>query len=128
MLEGLWYNESRSYACVLEMSENNTVLGNDTLQKILGYEIPMTCIVMYMCNLSEGIIHPTDHYLTKILLVAANKAITKNWGKQETPTQDLWTQIIEGIYAMEKLTFKLQLQEPQIEEKWEKWTLFKTEK
>lgn len=60
--------------------------------------------------------------------MAAKKAITKKWGKQETPTQDLWTQIIEGLYTMEKLTCKLRLQKPQIEEKWEKWTLFKAEK
>ncbi len=44
----------------------------------------------------------------------------------DLPSQDHWIGIVEEIYTMEKLTHRLRLQQTQLEEKWEKWTLFKT--
>lgn len=54
------------------------IMIHDSLQKILGYKIPMTCTVLYLCNLYEGNVQPSDRYLVKILLIAGKKAITKN--------------------------------------------------
>ena len=57
--------------------------------------------------------------------MAGKKAITRNWGKETPPTKDQWITIVEEIFLMEKLTHILKLQEAQLDQKWEKWTLYK---
>ena len=42
----------------------------------------------------------------------------------EPPCKEEWS-IVEEIYAMEKLTHRIRLQQAQLEEKWEKWTIFR---
>ncbi len=59
-------------------------------------------------------------------VIASKKAITRKWGKEDPPSQDQWIGIVEEIYTMKKLTHRLRLQQTQLEEKWEIWTLFKT--
>ena len=93
---------------------------------MLQYEIPMCCKILYLCNFTEENVHAGDRYLVKILLIAGKKAITRQWGRVEPPNQEQWTEIIEEIYIMEKLTHRLRLQEMQLEDKWLKWTFFKT--
>ena len=90
------------------------------LHQIMEYEITVCCDGLYLCNLSDGSVVGND--MVKILLVTSKKAITRNWGKKEPPTKDQWITIIEGIYTMEKITDKLQLQEAQMDQKWNKWT------
>ena len=97
---------------------------HNVMQKILGYNIPMNCETLYMCNLNEGHIHIGDRYLVKILLMAGKKAITRNWCKVDPPNQDQWMAIVEEIYIMEKMRFRMRLQEVQVEQKWEKWTIY----
>ena len=96
-----------------------------TLQDILRYKIPNSCVVLYLCNLTEDNVQARDRYLVKILLVSAKKAVTRKWGKEEPPTWDQWLEIIEEIYTMEKLTHRLRLQEAQLKNKWLKWTNFR---
>jgi len=48
-----------------------------------------------------------------------------NTGKVEPPTVEQWMEIVEEIHLMEKMTYRLRLQETQYEEKWEKWSMFK---
>ena len=55
--------------------------------------------------------------------MACKKAITRKWDNADPPTLGQWTQIVEEIYLMEKLTHIVRLQETQMEKKWEKWTL-----
>lgn len=43
----------------------------------------------------------------------------------DPPTQNQWLAIVEEIYIMEKMTFRIRLQEEQGEQKWTKWTLYK---
>ncbi len=88
----------------------------------------MSYMVLYLCNFNSirEIIRVRDKYLIKILLIASKKAIMRKWGKEDPPSQDQWIGIVEEIYTMEKLTHRLKLQQTQLEEKWEKWTLFKT--
>ena len=62
--------------------------------------------------------------MIKILLVAAWKAITRKWGQAEPPTQSQWEGLVEDIYIMEKLTFRLRLQEERMDKKRWKWTRF----
>ena len=38
-----------------------------------------------------------------------------------------WVTIVEEIFLMEKLTYKLRLQETQLNRKWGKLTLYKTQ-
>ena len=46
------------------------------------------------------------------------KAITRKWCKVEPPTVEQWMEIVEEIHIMEKMTYRLRLQETQYEEKW----------
>lgn len=87
------------------------------LQQILGYRVPKTCLVLYLCKFSEEIVITCDRYLIKILLVAGKKAITRNWGKETPPTKDQWITIVEEIFLMEKVTHILKLQEAQLDQK-----------
>uniref|UniRef100_A0A673CDH9 Endonuclease/exonuclease/phosphatase domain-containing protein n=1 Tax=Sphaeramia orbicularis TaxID=375764 RepID=A0A673CDH9_9TELE len=66
-------------------------------------------------------------YLVHILLVACKKVLTRNWLKTEPPTKDQWITITEGMYTMENITDKLQLQEAQKDKKWNKWTDYRTQ-
>lgn len=52
-------------------------------------------------------------YLLHILLIAAKKSITLSWLKVDPPTYKTWIDIVKKIYIMEKITFKLRLQEAQ---------------
>ena len=88
----------------------------------------MSFLFLYLCyfKLPEGNVRVKDQYLTKILLVAAKKSITRKWGKVNPPTQEQWLETVEEIFIMEKMTHRLRLQETQMDDKWEKWTLFRT--
>ena len=46
------------------------------LREILGYEIPKTCLVLYLGNIPQEEVQGRDKYLVKVLLVASRKAIT----------------------------------------------------
>ena len=48
------------------------------LKQILGYEVPKSSLVLYLCKFQEENI-ASDIYLIKILLVASKKAITRHW-------------------------------------------------
>ena len=98
------------------------------LQKILGYEIPRECRVLYLGDLDfeEGKIHEEDRYLIKILLTAGKKAITRSWGRVEPPNCEQWIELVDGIFIMEQMTYRLRLQEEQIEKRWWKWTNYKS--
>ncbi len=97
------------------------------LRKIIGYEIPKTCKILYLGNLTQDIIQKEDEYLVEVLLTASKKAITRLWYKVEPPTGEQWMCIVEEIFVMEKLTHKLRLQEAQFNKKWEKWTDYRTQ-
>lgn len=60
-------------------------------------------------------------YLLHILLAAAKKSITLSWLKVDPPRYDTWLDIVRGIYTMEKITFKLRLQEEQFQARWSPW-------
>lgn len=92
------------------------------LQKIIGYEVPKTCKILYLGNLTRDIILKEDEYLVKVLLSASKKTITRMWYKVDPPTGEQWVCTVEEILIMEKITYKLRLQESQFEAKCEKWT------
>lgn len=60
-----------------------------------GYDIPNNCFVMYHGNTVE-IIQERGGYLTKILFIAREKVIIRNW-----------LDIFQEISRMEKLTYIL---------------------
>lgn len=43
------------------------------LEKVLGYKLPVSCEILYLCNLSNEKVQCEDRYLVKILIAAANK-------------------------------------------------------
>ena len=96
-----------------------------TLREVLRYEIPMCVEVLYLCNFKEEYVHRGDRHLLNILLTAGKKAITRRWGRIDSPTKEQWMEIIDQIYEMEQLTHRLRLQKPQMENNWLKWTIFK---
>lgn len=98
----------------------NTVLG-----KVLGYVIPLKPELYYLCNFYDGLVQEGDRYLLKIMLISAKKCITRKWGQTVVPSKEQWMATIEQIYTMEKLTHRLRLQEPQMDKKWKKWTLYR---
>ena len=94
---------------------------HEQIQRILGYDFLMDCKTLYLGSLVEGGISDEDRYLVKILLAAAWKAITRKWGQAGPPNQSQWEGLVEDIYIMEKLTFRLRLQEERMDKKWQKW-------
>ena len=94
-----------------------------TLAKILGYEIPNNCIVMYLGNIPDYV-NKEDVLLVKVILAASRKAITKKWLKPDPPTQEDWINITKEISIMEKMTHNLRLKRPKYEKQWKKWVEF----
>uniref|UniRef100_A0A3P9LQY6 Reverse transcriptase domain-containing protein n=1 Tax=Oryzias latipes TaxID=8090 RepID=A0A3P9LQY6_ORYLA len=92
------------------------------LTNALRYTIPFKQVVLHLGNISETVI-PQDQYLVKIFLIAARKAITRRWLKPEPPTLTDWTEIVEEIYIMEKMTFVLRLREGHFKEKWDRYII-----
>ena len=93
------------------------------LCEVLGYKIPRTCLVLYLGHI-EGSVHKGDQYLTKILLAAAKKAITKNWLQPVAPVYRQWLSIICDIQTMERLTYRLKTKEDSFSKGWDKWLLY----
>ena len=87
------------------------------LRKIIGYEIPKSCMILYLGNLTQDTIRKEDEYLVEVLLLASKKAITRLWYKTEPPTVEQWVSTVEEMYVIEKITHKPQLQETQFQEK-----------
>lgn len=52
------------------------------MKVILVYELPSTCVVLYLGNLTQENIQCEDRYLIKVLLAATTKAITRKWCKE----------------------------------------------
>lgn len=80
-------------------------LVNNTLKNIFGYNIPNDCKVMYLGNI---------------------KAVTRLWLKPNTPNEQQWTNLIQNIYDMERLTYIIRLKESSFHKKWRKWTIYQT--
>ena len=95
------------------------------LKTILGYELQMSCKVLYLCSLTSESVQCEDTYLVKILLAATKKAVTRKWCREEPPTLRNWLDIVEKIFDMERLTHILRLQ-VQFNTKWYKWTMYKS--
>jgi hypothetical protein len=97
------------------------------MKEILKYEIPKTCVVLFLGNLTHENTRGEDRYLIKVLLAASKKAITRLWYKADPPSCEQWLCIVEEIFVMERFTHKLRLQEDLFLEKWEKWTMYNTQ-
>lgn len=97
------------------------------LKTILGYELPKSCEILYLCNLTRKNVQYEDEYLVKILLAAAKKAITRKWGREDPPTRRNWLDTVEEIINMERFTYILRLQQTKFDKKCEKWTDHKSQ-
>lgn len=95
------------------------------LEDILRYKVPRDPRFLYLGLIPEGVIKKEDRYLFKIMTVAHKKAIARNWLKSEAPQTGHWMAIMEEIYAMEEMTFHLQIKAGDFAQKWRKWTSFK---
>ena len=94
------------------------------IKKIIGYGIPKSSKTLYLGLLGVDIIQKEDEYLTKILLTASRKNITRLWYKPEPPTEKQWMCTVNEIFVMAKMTYRLRLQETSFNKKWEKLTDF----
>lgn len=94
-----------------------------TLTKVLGYEIPFSCIVLYLGHISLVTLQE-DRYLVKTLLTAARKTITRNWYKPDTPKQQQWLDVIQEIRTLEHMTGVIRLKVDLYAKRWQKWNLY----
>lgn len=62
-----------------------------------------------------------NKYLFGILISAGKKTITRHWLHPDSPTIEEWTDIVNEIYIMEKITFSLRLQLDKFTRSWSKW-------
>ncbi len=61
-----------------------------------------------------------DLYLTKVLLAASKKAVTRNWLNVNTSKGEQWLEIVQDIFVMEKLTYLLRVKENTFKKNWKK--------
>ena len=54
--------------------------------------------------------HQRQKKLMAILLVASKKSVSRKWLKIEPPTIDEWIEVVYEIYAMEKKSFSLKVE------------------
>lgn len=67
---------------------------------ILGYQLPHNFKTVYLWNIRNYVMYD-DLYLTKILLIAAKKAIRRNWYKLDPPSSKDWLMLL-GKYMQWK--------------------------
>ena len=61
-------------------------------------------------------------YILQIILIAAKKAITLRWLKQDPPTNAEWVAILRNIFTQwKKITYMLWLQKEAFIERWLLW-------
>lgn len=80
---------------------------NFLVKNVLSYEIPNTCPVMYPENTQE--IMTDNLHLAYVLLAASKKAVTTNSLNANSPKEEQWLKIVQGICDMERLTYMLRL-------------------
>ena len=93
----------------------------NSLDSIFEEQIPRDPLVAILGAIPEKQMSRKKIYLLHILLAAAKKSITLNWLKIEPPTRNIWKAVVENIFLMEKITYKLRLQDEQFAERWLPW-------
>lgn len=110
------------WSCIKIQSFWNNVI--HIMEEILNVKLPRDPRIVYLGLIPGETLEKKDTYLFKILTIAIKKALTRNWLKSDPPKPQQWLDIVEEIYTMEKLTFRLRIREGDFELKWQKWTAF----
>ena len=76
---------------------------------ILNIDLPLDPKVYIIGVVPEGLASKQVFYILNILLLTARKMITLAWMRPLIPTIDQWHERLRKVYAMEKITAKLQM-------------------
>lgn len=90
------------------------------LKNIINTDLPLEFTVLFLGNV-DLLTRCADKYMYGILISACKKAITRRWLLPEPPTIQEWTDIVNSIYVMERITFSLRLQKELFTQFWTKW-------
>ena len=81
------------------------------MQSIFQSDIQFKFDSLYMGALTSEKVSCKVKYLFWILSAASRKAITRRLLKPGKPTVEVWIDIIDDIFKMERITFALRLQQ-----------------
>lgn len=90
------------------------------IKTITGLNLSNDFPTIYLGNLPQELTK-ADRYLVSILLAGAKKAITRKWLCEDVPSLKDWTQVVDEIYEMERLTFSIRLSTDKCQHFWKKW-------
>ena len=87
-------------------------------------QIPLTFEVSYLGKANQEVTRSKEKYIFRIILVAAKKAINREWLKTDAPKMEDWVEVMLNIYRIEKLTFSTRLKHRLLKNYWENWDNF----
>lgn len=93
------------------------------LEIILNTDLPLEFATLFLGKLDFQT-GRQDKYMFGILITACKKALTRRWLLPEPPTIQEWIDIVNDIYAMERITFSLRLQRSMFIQLWDKWVKY----
>lgn len=92
------------------------------IDEVLKIEIPLDFKILYLGEINHlNLQRREDYKMLRIMLLACKKAITRKYRSDQVPDMQEWTEIMLGIYNMEKLTASVRLEIDKFKKIWKSW-------